>query len=176
MKPRLRRLVRTDVDAVVGLCNEAIMCGESTWGPEPVNASLLNARLCENAARFEAYVAETAEGHVIGWAGLLPHTDRPVYNVSAELEVFVAKSQRRRGVARALVSQLLARATALDFHSLLLIVQDQPTRPIAWAVRLGFQSVGYLACVYPARGEWRDLLVLEKFLTPELASPHATQR
>jgi L-amino acid N-acyltransferase YncA len=164
---QITRLERADLTTVVRICNEAIAAGESTQGPEPVTVRQMSAQLFVVEQRFEAYAYRDSDGEVVGWAALSPHTNRPVYNVCAELEVFVQKKYRRRGIGRALAGRALERASALGYHALLLILQPVPTPPLAWAIRLGFRSVGLMSRVLPVADEWRDILVFELILPTE---------
>lgn len=161
---RIRRMNERDIEAVVRICNATIARGESTYGPDPVDARQMHAQLLGVDQKFEAYVFESDDSEVLGWAAITPHTSRPVYNVSGEVEVFVAPEHRRRGIGRALMARLLSRAEAIGYHALLLLLQPVPTPPLAWAIRLGFRSVGSLTAAIPVGTEWRDLLVFERFV------------
>jgi L-amino acid N-acyltransferase YncA len=169
----IRRLARSDLASVVRICNVAILRGESTQGPEPVTEARMLEQLFEVGPRFEAF-AFVEQEQVVAWGALCPHTNRPVYNVSCEVELFVANDYRRRGIARRLMGHLLERASALEYHAILLLLQPTPTPPAAWAIRLGFRSVGMLARVLPVAGEWRDIFVFEKFLSEAAGSPHVS--
>jgi L-amino acid N-acyltransferase YncA len=162
----IRRLDESDIDAVVRICNDAIAQGESTYGPDPVTAEQMLRQLCGLPPPFECFVYQDHDG-IVGWAGLMRFAGRDIYDTTPELGIFVSAAHRRRGIGRALARHALARAADLGFHGLVLILQPEPTFLMAWAIRLGFRSAGRLPAVLPARTEWRDIFVFQKFLSGE---------
>jgi L-amino acid N-acyltransferase YncA len=161
---RIRRLEPRDLDHAATLCNTVIARGESTYGPGPLTAEELRGELFGIPAEFESWAYEEDDGVVVGWAALTRHTHRDIYDTVAEVVVFVSAGHRRRGIGRALAKHALARASALGFRVLLVMLQPEPSYAVAWAVRLGFRNVGFLSAVLPVGGEWRDILVFQRFL------------
>jgi phosphinothricin acetyltransferase len=162
----IRRLDESDIDAVVRICNDAIALGESTYGPDHVTAEQMLNRLCRLPPRFESFVYEDRDG-IVGWAGLMRFTEREIYDSTPELGILVSRTHRRRGIGRALARHALTRAADLGFHGLVLLLQPNPTYLMAWAIRLGFRSAGWLPAVLPVGTEWRDIFVFQKFLLGE---------
>lgn len=162
----MRRLYADDLEEVAALCDEAALAGESAEGPAPMDRAYLRTRLFGGDAKFEAYGLYESGG-LVAWGALAPHTYRPVYNVCAEISLVVATASRRRGLGRRLATTLLERAHALRLHTLLVVLPSEPTHPIAWAVRLGFCSAGGLSgALQTGDDEWRDILLMQKFLQP----------
>ena len=162
---RIRRLVHADMESVVRIWEAAIVRAESTFGPKPPTVEEAGAMLLEVPARFESYVYETADG-IVGWGGLLRYHEREAYGATAELTAFVAPDHRRRGIGRALSSYALARARDLGFHTIVVILQPEPAYVLAVAARLGFRCTGRLTSVLAAGGEWRDIFVFQRAMTP----------
>ncbi len=160
----IRRLEARDLEEAARICNTAIGHGESTYGPSSISTDVLRTRLFDVPARFESYVWDGDRGTIAGWAALMRHTNRDIYDTVAELIVFVADDYRRRGVGHALVQHALERAGEVGFRVLLLILQPEPAHTVAWAVRLGFRNVGSLPGVLPIGKRLQDILVFERFL------------
>lgn len=160
----IRRLEPRDVENAAWICNTSITRGESTHGPGSIPSEQLRAELLDAPAQFESYVCDGGGGVMAGWAALMRHTHRDIYDTVAELTVFVADEHRRRGIGRALVQHALERASELGFRVLLLILQPEPAYALAWAFRLGFRNVGGLPCVLPVGEQWRDILVFVRYM------------
>ena len=161
--PAIRPLEERDLKDCTRIWNDAISRGESTFGPVEVSVEELRAELFDGPAQYESYVWDGGNGGPIaGWAALMRHTHRDIYDTVAELTVFVAPEYRRRGIANTLARHLLARASRLSFRVLLFILQPDPAFTVAWAVRLGFRRVGGLAGVLPVGDQWREIMVFEK--------------
>ena len=56
---------------------------------------------------------------VLGFGSLSPFRERSGYSATAENSVYVDRSQRGRGVGRALLAELLVLASAHGFHSVI---------------------------------------------------------
>lgn len=161
--PMIRRFEPHDLDNGVRIWNESVARGESTFGPRNISVEELRAELFDAPPPFESYVCDQGNGvPVAGWAALLRHTHRDIYDTVAELTVFVAAEHRGRGIGNTLVQHALARASELGFRVLLLIVQPEPAFVLAWAVRLGFRRVSGLSGVLPVGERWQDIMVFEK--------------
>jgi L-amino acid N-acyltransferase YncA len=158
----VRRLEPRDIGEASRIANLCIARGESTFGPGCLPVEELSAELFDAPAQYEAYVSETSTGALAGWAALLRHTHRDIYDTVAELAVFVDTEHRRAGIGRTLVQRVLDRATALHFRVLLLLLQPEPAHVVAWAFRLGFRRAGGLTGVLPVNGCWKDLLLFER--------------
>lgn len=158
----VRGLEPRDLDQATRIANTCIGRCESTFGPDCLRVEELRAELFDAPAQYEAYVSETRSGSVAGWAALLRHTHRDIYDTVAELAVFVAIEHRRAGIGRALVQHALARASSLHFRVLLLLLQPEPAHVVAWAFRWGFRRAGGLTGVLPVNGCWKDILLFER--------------
>lgn len=161
---RIRRLEPRDLEDAARICNTAVGRGESTYGPDGLTPEELRAALFDVPAQFESYVWDSDGGSVAGWAALMRHTNRDIYDTVAELTVFVADEHRRRGVGHALVRHAMGRADELGFRVLLFILQPEPAHTLAWALRLGFRNVGWLVGVLPVGEQWRDVMVFERYM------------
>jgi L-amino acid N-acyltransferase YncA len=161
----IRRLEPRDIGSAAAIYNQAIVSGESTYGPDVISEERLRNELFDAPPQFESYACDgNDDGPVYGWAALARHTHRDIYDTVAELMVFVSAEHRRRGLGRALAEHALSRAPQLGFRVLLLIVQPEPAFLLAWAMRHDFRSAGRLSGVLPVGERWQDILVFERFL------------
>jgi phosphinothricin acetyltransferase len=152
---------------VAAIFNDALARGENTLDVGPRSADEIGAWVTASAPRYEAWVA-LAEDAVVGFGALTQHHAREAYGPTAELSLFVRPASRRAGVGRALARVLLARATALGFHSVVGLTQDAEHLR-AFLSGLGFLDLGRLQAAYPFGGEWRDIVVWQAFVSAPVA-------
>src|SRR5262249_27043580 len=107
MRPRVRELREEDWPAVAAVYLQGIHSGLATFETDvPAWEDWDAAHLPE-----PRLVAEL-DGAVAGWAALAPTSSRHVYRGVAEDSVYVAGAAQGRGVGRALLTELVARARA----------------------------------------------------------------
>ena len=102
------------------------------------------------------------EGDVLGWAALAPYSDRACYRGVAENSVYVARQARGRGLGRALLERLCTEADAAQIWTLQASILAANTPSIALHERCGFRVVGVREKLARKRGEWSDVVLMER--------------
>jgi L-amino acid N-acyltransferase YncA len=106
------------------------------------------------------------EGAVVGFASSSSYRSRECYAGVAEFSVYVARSKRGRGLGKLALEHLMEQARKAGFWKLLsrIFTENEPSR--ALCRRLGFREVGTYIRHAKLDGDWRDVVVVEKFLAP----------
>jgi L-amino acid N-acyltransferase YncA len=99
---------------------------------------------------------------VVGWAALAPVSHRDCYRGVAENSVYVARAVRGRGIGRALLEELCRRADAAGLWTLQAGILAGNDASIALHEACGFRIVGTRERIAQKRGEWRDVVLLER--------------
>ena len=102
------------------------------------------------------------EGAPVGWAALTPVSGRCVYAGVAEVSVYVAADGRGHGVGAALLAALVASAEAGGLWTLQAGMFPENTASVRLHERAGFRLVGRRERLGRLRGEWRDVLLMER--------------
>src|SRR3954469_20871114 len=68
--------------------------------------------------RYPVTVAESG-GQILGWGSLSRFRDRAAYDGTVEASVYIRHDLHRLGLGRALLADLIARARASGFHTLI---------------------------------------------------------
>ncbi len=110
---------------------------------------------------FGRLVAEW-DNRVIGWAALSPVSHRSVYAGVAENSIYVDEVARGHGVGQALLWNLAQLSEQAGIWTLQATVFPENTASIAIHRRCGFRVVGRRERLAKLRGEWRDVLMLER--------------
>jgi phosphinothricin acetyltransferase len=162
----MRDAVRSDAGGICAIYNTAIAERESTFETRPRVASDFTSRIEE--MRFPLLVAEV-DSSILGWAGLAPYSERPCYAGIGEASVYVAPEARGKGIGTAITEALAGAAEERGFHKLLGKLFTDNVASIRLCERCGFQVVGVHRRHGQLDSEWRDVLVVERLLTPTAA-------
>jgi phosphinothricin acetyltransferase len=157
MKPLVRELREDDWPSVADIYAEGVRSGQATFETEAPGwerwdaAHLPGPRL----------VAEL-DGEVVGWAALTPYSSRHVYRGVAEDSVYVAGRAQGRGIGRALLEELVARAGADGIWTIQAGVFPENEASLRLHERCGFRRVGVRERIGQHDGVWRDVVLLER--------------
>lgn len=106
-------------------------------------------------------------GNVIGWAALAPVSGRCVYAGVAEVSVYVDPTAGRRGLGTQILAALIERSEHRGVWTLQAGIFPENKASIALHEGLAFEIVGTRRRLGkmsfgPLRGQWRDVLLLER--------------
>jgi L-amino acid N-acyltransferase YncA/predicted O-methyltransferase YrrM len=152
----VRNATEADLGAVVDIYNTAIAARSATAQLEPV--TLDDCRQWLNN-EYPFWVAEI-ERHVVGWLSCKPFLPRCAYRGTVELSVYVDKNFRRRGVAKELLEQIVARAPSLGINAMVGLIFADNEASLRLFERLGFARWGLFPRVARVEGIERDLVVV----------------
>ena len=152
----VRELRPEDWPAVAAIYAEGIATGNATFETEVPSWADWSA-----AHSGPRIVAESVEG-IDGWAATSAYSDRCCYEGVAEVSVYVAERARGRGVGRALLGELAARAEAAGIWTLQagIFPENEPSLRLHEAC--GFRVVGTRERLGRLHGAWRDVVLLER--------------
>lgn len=152
----IRALDESDWPAVAAIYAEGIATGNATFETE------VPAWERWNAAHPSLRLVAESDGAVAGWAALSPYSERPCYRGVAEESVYVAASARGCGVGRALLAELIERAEAEGYWTLLAGVFPENEASLALHLGAGFRVVGVHEKLGERGGVFRDVVWLER--------------
>lgn len=160
----LIRLAATDhLDAVNDIYNHYVLHSTTTYQTEP---ETMEERRAWFATRDPVYPVTVAEvgGEVLGWGSLSPFHPRSAYHRTVENSVYVRNDALRRGIGRALLIDLIDRATQLGHHTIIAGIDTEQTGSIALHAKLGFVEVARLREVGFKFDRWLDVVYLQLML------------
>ncbi len=159
----VRTATKADAPAITSLLNHYIETSTSLFILEPQTLEERIAWLEERAEVHPAVVAEI-DGTFVGWGALSVHNPRAGYRHSADTSVYVAPEQHRRGVGRAILHELIARARAGGHHTLIALCCTESTASIALHEAVGFTKAGELREVGRKFDRWLNIAHLQLML------------
>ena len=115
-----------------------------------------------DAAHSEIRVVAEHDGRIAGWCALSPTSDRHCYRGVAEESVYVAGWAQGKGVGRALLEAVVARAEDAGIWTLQAGIFPENKPSLRLHLGCGFRLVGVRERLGEAAGVWRDVLLLER--------------
>jgi L-amino acid N-acyltransferase YncA len=99
---------------------------------------------------------------VVGWAALAPVSRRDCYRGVTENSVYVAPEARGQGVGYALLRELVRRADEAGVWTIQAGILAGNDGSVRLHERCGFRVVGIRERIAQKRGEWRDVVLMER--------------
>ena len=161
---RIRLATAADLPAINDIYNHYVLHCTCTYQTEPEALTDREAWYRDHSPdKYPVIVAEI-DGRVVGWGSLSKFRPRAAYAPTAEPSVYIDHEFLGRGLGRVLLVDLIERAKAAGFHSLIGgSSADQPAS-IVLQERLGFQRVAHLKEVGYKFGQWLDVVYLQLML------------
>jgi L-amino acid N-acyltransferase len=101
---------------------------------------------------------------VLGFGSLSAFRARSGYSATAEDSVYVDRTQRGKGVGKALLAELLVLASAHGFHSVIARIAGHNETSIGLHEAAGFELVGVEREVGRKHRQWLDVVELQRLL------------
>jgi len=106
-------------------------------------------------------------GEILGWGSLSPWRPRRGYRFAVELSVYLRPESCHRGLGRELLADLVARAEALGYRTILGGASADQVASIRLHERMGFTRVAHLREVGYKFGRWLDVVYYQRLLGPD---------
>lgn len=160
---RIRLATAADLGSINDIYNYYVLRGNCTWQVEPETAEDRAAWFAGHDAAHPVTVAEIA-GRIVGWGSLSQFRSRAAYRNTVENSVYVRDDMQRKGVGRAIVADLIARARAIGHHTIIASISADQAPSIALHRSFGFVEVARMKEVGNKTGTWLDLVYLQLML------------
>lgn len=158
-----------DLPEITAIYGHHVLHGTGTFEIDPPTLDDMTNRRADVIAKGLPYlVAEQTESgttRVVGFAYCTWFKPRPAYRFSAEDSVYVAPNLQAKGVGRALLAELTARAQAIGVRKLIAVIGDSANAGSIGVHRSsGFTHVGVLKACGWKFDRWLDVVMMEKSL------------
>ena len=164
MSPRIRLATSADVPAINDIYNYYVPRSTCTYQLEPEPLEGREKWFQDHPPdKYPVTVAEIC-GEVVGWGSLSKFRDRGGYAPSVEASIYIRHDMHRRGLGRALLVDLIERARAIGFHTLVGGASADQTASIALQESLGFERVAHFKEVGIKFGQRLDVIFLQLML------------
>lgn len=163
---RIRPANETDLHALLAIYNEAIRNSTAVYTEEEVDLANRQQWFRDRQAScYPVLVAENSKsGVIMGYASFGDFRAWPGYRYTVEHSVYVEQSFQRRGVAKALVSQLLDEARDMGKHVMIAGIDTDNYASLKLHENLGFEKAVILREVGRKFDRWLSLVLMQKIL------------
>ena len=132
-----------------------------------VGRGMMGRRRAEILGKGFPYLVAELGGHVVGYAYANHYRPRIAYRFSVEDSIYVAPDAPRKGIGRALLSNLIARCTGQGYRQMVAVIGDtQNLGSVGLHAALGFRVVGTLPSIGFKHGRWVDSVFMQRPLGP----------
>ena len=152
-----------DAEAIRDIYNLEVTTSTVTFDLVPRSPEEQRAWQAERSGARAVLVA-VADGTLLGFGSLSPWRDRPAYATTVEDSVYVHRDHQGQGIGRALLTELVATATAHGFHACMARIVGGHDASIALHAGCGFDVIGTELEVGRKFGKWLDVVIMERVL------------
>jgi phosphinothricin acetyltransferase len=161
---QLRLATLDDAEAIRAIYNLEVTTSTVTFDLVPRSLEEQRAWQAERSGARTVLVAEIG-GEVAGFGSLSQWRDRPAYSTTVEDSIYIHRERQGAGVGTALLTELIAIATAHGFHACMARIVGGHEASIALHQRCGFELVGTEREVGRKFNRWLDVVIMERMLT-----------
>jgi len=159
----LRTAQPDDVPLIQAIYAQHVLHGLATFEEEPPSADEMRQRLFEVTARGLPYLVAEEAGAVIGYGYCAPYRLRSAYRYTLEDSIYVKEGHHRRGVGRAILSELILLCEQLNYRQLIAVIGDSAqSASIGLHANLGFVRAGALRSVGYKFKRWVDSVIMQR--------------
>jgi phosphinothricin acetyltransferase len=165
---QVRDATAADVAAINHIYNATAVTTTVAWAEEPEAPDARHHWFEHQQAAGNPVLVAEDDGVVIGYASYSDFRDTtkwPGYRFTVEHSVHVAETHHQRGVGRAMMEELVDRATARGKHVMIGAIAADNASSIRFHQQVGFSEVGRLPEVGYKFGRWLDLVLVRRPLS-----------
>jgi len=168
------KIIRCDPghsDAILAIFNDAILNSTALYDYKPRKPEMMRTWFEAKAkGNYPVIGAVNDAGELLGFASYGPFRAWPAYKYSVEHSVYVDARFRGRGLGKALLREVIAAATAQDYHMLIGGIDAANAVSIALHLKSGFTHCASIKQAGFKFGRWLDLEFYQ-LLLPTPAEP-----
>lgn len=156
-----------DMAAVQATYAREVLRGLASFEEVPPDTSAMESRRNAVVALGLPWLVAERDGRVAGYAYASSYRPRPAYRHTVESSVYVDPAARGKGVARALMAELIARCEAGGWRQMIAVIGDSANvASIGLHAAMGFHHVGTFEAVGFKFGRWVDSVLMQRPLGP----------
>ena len=164
-KVEIRAAIKTDLPAITGIYEHAVLHGTATFELIPPDLAEMTRRYTALTSGGFPYFVAALEGRTIGYAYAGPYRPRPAYRFTVENSVYLEPAIHRRGIGMQLLQRLIAESETRGYRQMIAVIGDSANAgSIGVHARCGFQMIGTHPDVGFKFGRWLDTVMMQRAL------------
>ena len=164
----VRKSTALDASAIASIYAPHVLHGTTSFETVPPDAKEIVRRRAAILELGLPYLTAEIEGQIAGYAYASRFRPRSAYRFTVESSVYIADSFQRRGMASALMKELMRQCADRGMHEMIAVIGDPIINAASVALHrsLGFHEVGVLRGVGEKFEKALDVLMMQKALPP----------
>lgn len=170
--PLIRPSRDEDIPAITAIYAHHVLHGTGTFETEPPSEADMATRRADVLGKGLPYLVAEQDGRIAGFAYGNWFKPRPAYRYSVEDSIYMAPDLHRRGLGRALLTELLACCEAVGIRKVMAVIGDSANAgSVGVHKALGFSQVGIVEGAGWKFGAWRDIVIMQKTIGVGITTP-----
>ncbi len=158
----LRSAVVADLPAIQSIYAHWVANGTGSFELEPPSLDEMTRCRADVLAKGLPYLVAEADGALAGYAYANWFRPRLAYRFSVENSVYVHPARHRSGVARLLMSELMARCEMAGTRQMIAVIGDSANAgSVGLHAALGFRHIGTLQSTGWKFDRWLDTVLMQ---------------
>ena len=160
MRFEIRHATEQDLPAIVSIYNAAIPGRLATADTSEVTIESRKAWFQEHSPEVRPLWVHLQKQQVTGWISLNTFYDRPAYQKTVEVSLYVHPAYQRQGIGKRLLSRMIEQAPSFQVTTLVgfVFAHNQPSLRLFQSFK--FQEWGYCPGIAELDGQPKDLVIL----------------
>src|SRR5450755_908487 len=163
---QIREAVEKDFDEITAIYNEVLANSTAIYNDHPTTSEERLAWWRSRQEQGYPMLVAAVGNSVAGFGTFGDFRPWPGYRFTVEGTIHIHSSSRGQGVGTELLKALIARAEALQKHTMIAGVDAENVASLRFLERFGFERVAYLREVGYKFGRFLDLVFLQYWITP----------
>jgi L-amino acid N-acyltransferase YncA len=159
----LRPASESDLPAITGIYNDAIMNTVSTFDIEPKSVEEMGAWFAKHGDHYPVVVC-SVEGKIVGYASLNEYSPKKAYAATAEVSVYVDSGSREQGYGGTLLGAIIDAGARIGIHAIIARITEGNDISVHLFEEYDFNHVGRLREVGVKFGRLLDVDIYERML------------
>ena len=154
----IRKAQAADLQELLDIYNYEVEHGVATLDLQPKTLEQWRQWFDAHNVENHPLIVAERDGHVAGYASLSPYREKEAYQSTVELSVYIAPGDRRKGVATALMREILEEARRDSrTHTVVSVITAGNEASIRLHERFGFTFCGTICEVGEKFGRYLDI-------------------
>ena len=151
-----------DLPAIQSIYAHHVLHGLASFEEEAPPLEEMRRRYDDIIGRGLPYLAAAENGEVLGYGYCTLYRTRSAYRHTLEDSIYVKQGGQGKGVGKAILAELIARSTALNYRQIIAVIGDSANAAsIAVHASLGFVRAGNLRSTGYKFGRWVDSVLMQ---------------
>ena len=151
-----------DLPAIQSIYAHHVMHGMASFEEIPPALEEIRRRFEDITRQGFPYLVAQERGEILGYGYCSLYRTRSAYRHTLEDSIYVKQGQQGKGVGKAVLSDLIARCTALNYRQIIAVIGDSANAgSIKLHASLGFVRAGLLRSTGYKFGRWVDSVYMQ---------------